>query len=92
MSEKTLADMFADEPADGTLLVAWVARPDGSEPRVVWRDDAEAKRWDSRPDEHWFRDSRIAPMTLHNILADATMVHAVVPLERSGLALVDEEE
>lgn len=83
MTESNLADMFAEEPPDGTYLVAW----EDGEAALVWRNDAEAKQWDAEPDEHWFNDQH-DPMTLHNILAGATQVHAVVSLNQSGLRLI----
>jgi hypothetical protein len=87
---KTLADVFAEEPADGTHLAVWRDRNDV---RVVWRDDREAKRWGERPDERWFDHGNPdgTPMGFREMLADATQVLAVVPLDESGLALVDEE-
>lgn len=91
MSEKTLADVFAEEPADGTHLVVWTEHALHTEPRVIWRDDEEAKSWGGQPDERWFHDSHSDPMGLDVYLRDATMVHAVVPLGQSGLKLTPAE-
>lgn len=82
-----LADLFAEEPPDGTALVRYVTHDWHAQPEVIWRDDADANQWGAQPTERWFRDCHEDPMTFRAILADAAQVHAVVPLEQSGLKL-----
>lgn len=83
--------IFAEEPPDGTRLVVW--RED-EPPIVVERNDREAKNWQKRPDERWFGgdgEPEGFPQTFGDALEDATMVHAVVPLNQSGLKLTPAE-
>lgn len=85
-----LAALFAAEPPDGTVLVAW--RDDV--PFVLERDDNAAKESSkcSLADGHrWWDPGVAAPMTFAQALGGATRVQAVVPIERSGLALAGGE-
>jgi hypothetical protein len=76
-----LADLFDEEPPNKTMLVI---RAEGEDPRIIWRDDAEANRWPGLVGERWF-DGPGDPMMLGAILTDATKVYAVVPLESTNL-------
>ena len=69
------------EPDNGTVLVV----DNGShEYRVIWRDDAEAKRWDSHPGDRWFNDPTSDPMALYQHVKYAMRVY-----ELAGEPLVD---
>lgn len=62
------------EPADGSMLV--VDDGDG-ERTVIWRDDAEAKRWGGMPGERWFSDRNCDPMSLYQHVKYAAKVYEV---------------
>ncbi len=85
MADTNLADVFAEEPPDGTVLVAWFN--DGNLPIPVWRDDKRA--YLNAPEKRWFTPGW-GPDTFRRQMQDATQVHAAVPLEQSELKLTEE--
>jgi hypothetical protein len=64
------------EPADGTRVVL-IEGADREAPRVVWRHDDEARRWDGHDDERWFDDDTDHPMCWSNITHYATAAYVV---------------
>lgn len=60
------------EPPNGTRLVV---DSGDNEYRVIWRDDAEAKRWDGHPLDRWFCDVSDDPMSLAAHLRYAEAVY-----------------
>lgn len=91
MSTSLAGTPFAEEPPDGTRLLVWRFDDPSGNAALVYRDDAMASGWpvdNPGPDVHWFEvDGQPGPRTLAEVLEDATLVQAVVPLERSGLTL-----
>jgi len=73
-NEEVLAGILP-EPPDGTRLVVDTE----GEPRVIWRDDAEAKNWDARPTDRWFDDDDSDPMSFYQYIKYAAAIYAVGP-------------
>jgi hypothetical protein len=76
-TRETTSAVFETEPADGSTLVLKKSALGEPEWEVIWRDDAEARRWhDGAPDgQHWFRASDEDPMELHQYLKYADEVY-----------------
>lgn len=71
------------EPADGRRVVV----DTGSllNPlRLYWRNDAEAGRWDSLPDERWFDDENSDPLGWDEVCRNAKAVFLVDERMLSG--------
>lgn len=64
-----------EEPADGTVLLV----DDGEQWTIIWRNDAEADRWETQPGERWFDSHDEDPMGLDVYLRDAVAVYALGP-------------
>lgn len=74
--QTTLALVGGSEPGDGTRLVVEASSgAGGTEWKVIFRDDAEARRWDSHEDDHWFDRFNDEPMGLHQHLRYARAVY-----------------
>ena len=82
--------IFETEPADGSTLIIEKSTDSGDpEWEVIWRDDAEARRWydsDARG-QYWFRAPDEDPMELHQYLKYADAVHSLGSL----IARLDED-
>jgi hypothetical protein len=79
-TRETTSAVFETEPADGSTLVLKKSDGDGNpEWEVIWRDDAEARRWytDDPHGQHWFRDADEDPMELHQYLKYADEVYSL---------------
>ncbi|MFY1686390.1 hypothetical protein [Plantactinospora sp. WMMB782] len=76
---ETTSAVFETEPADGSTLVLRKSTFHGEpEWEVIWRDDAEARRWAGGGDpdgQHWFRASDEDAMELHQYLKYADEVY-----------------
>lgn len=65
------------EPPDGSILVVQNGR---GEYRVIWRNDAEAQKWEGPASDHWFDDDDSDPMALYQHVKYADRVW-LVPAE-----------
>lgn len=88
-SEATI-NAHLPEPPDGTRLVI-ETDTDGDAPeyKVIWRDDAEAKRRGAHPDDRWFDDDDSDPMRLY---AHVRYTTAVYPLGQPLVRFADSDE
>lgn len=71
--ESVTAVLADNEPPDGTKLVV---QQDGTY-RVIVRDDASARSWNSFEGDHWFGDPQEDPMSLHQQVKYADAVYAL---------------
>lgn len=82
-TRETTSAIFETEPADGSTLIIEKSNDSGlPEWEVIWRDDAEARRWYESGDiggQHWFSAHDEDPMELHQYLKYADAVHNLGP-------------
>jgi hypothetical protein len=80
-SEQTTAVLTANEPPNGTVLIARYPEGSSMHPyRVIWRDDdaqAEAYGYDDPYKQRWLEDPDDEPMALHEYLKYADAVYAL---------------